>query len=385
MNNLKKILENRIIFLLTFGMFIISGCAHSLNLKLVRDNFYNHNDLSKEVNSLSAEFRNTISIEEIGKTYEGRSIFVIKITGNSSSHKSKPALMAIFTEHAGEHDVASLAMGIVKYLTENYGNYKKITKLLDEKEVYIIPMMNPDGVEYDLSGEVKPFTWRKNRRHAGDVGENVYGVDLNRNWGYKWDAVPEELKEQYSNPKDDYYHGENPFSENETQAVRDFILSHKNIKMFIDYHSGSAPFIQGGIGYPFAYSEKEELNSQHKGRYEEIAQKFAELVTDAKDKRKGFIVSQARDVKKNVKEYASFYLKPFIGFFLPKSTVAPGGSADWVYGELGIMSFGVEIMRDGDFFDKLPDSKNRLIENQIRGFLFLLETLSENPFDVNGT
>lgn len=276
MNNLKKILENRIIFLLAFGMFIVSGCAHSLNLKLVRDNFYNYNDLSKEVNSLSAEFRNTISIEEIGKTYEGRSIFVIKITGNSSSHKSKPALMAIFAEHAGEHDVASLAMGVVKYLTENYGNYKKITKLLDEKEVYIIPMMNPDGVEYDLSGEVKPFTWRKNRR---PVGENVYGVDLNRNWGYKWDAVPEELVEQYSNPKDDYYHGENPFSENETQSVRDFVLSHKNIKM----------------------------------------------------------------------------------------------------------SFGVEIMRNGDFFDKLPDNKNRLIENQIRGFLFLLETLSENPFDGNGT
>ncbi|MBI5025824.1 MAG: hypothetical protein HZC12_03660 [Nitrospirae bacterium] len=49
------------------------------------------------------------------------------------------------------------------------------------------------------------------------------------------------------------------------------------------------------------------------------------------------------------------------------------------------MSFGVEIMRNGDFFKKLPDTKNKLIENQIRGFLFLLETVSENPFDGNGT
>ncbi|MBI5025825.1 MAG: hypothetical protein HZC12_03665, partial [Nitrospirae bacterium] len=182
----------------------------------------------------------------------------------------RPALIAIFAEHAGEHDVTSVGMGITKYLLENYGKDARVTKLLNEKEVYIVPMMNPDGIEYDLSAEAKPFTWRKNRK---PVRETAFGVDLNRNWGYKWDVVPEELKKQYYDPNDDYYHGEGPFSENETKALRDFLSGHKNIKIFMDYHSGSAPF----------------------------------------------------------------YLKPFIGFFLPKSTVAPGGSADWVYGELGIM------------------------------------------------
>ncbi len=240
-------------------------------------------------------------------------------------------------------------------------------------------MMNPDGVEYDLSGEVKPFTWRKNRRPSG---ENAYGVDLNRNWGYKWDApVVEELAEQLNDPKDLYYHGEKPFSEYETRAIRDFLLSHKNIKIFVDYHSGSAGFIQGGTGFPFAYSEKEVLSPEHKKRYEEIARKFAELIADSDDNRPGYIVTQARDVRKHIKNYAPFYLKPIIGFFLPKSTLAPGASGDWVYGELGIMSIGLEMFRDGgDFFKKLPESKNKLIENQIRGFLFLLETVSEDPF-----
>jgi len=44
------------------------------------------------------------------------------------------------------------------------------------------------------------------------------------------------------------------------------------------------------------------------------------------------------------------------------------------------MAFGIEIMRNGEYFNKLPDIMNRLIENQIRGFLFLLEILSEDPF-----
>ena len=74
------------------------------------------------------------------------------------------------------------------------------------------------------------------------------------------------------------------------------------------------------------------------------------------------------------------FTKPFIGFFLPKSTLAAGGSADWVYGELGIMAFGVEIFRDSDFFKRLSESKDELIRNQIRGFLFLLDILSDKPF-----
>ena len=356
-------------------MLINSSCGPSL--KLIKSNFYNYDSLSSELRDLQTNYPNILTIQSIGKTHEGRSIFAIRLNGKVPSVNKKPALMAIFTEHAAEHDVTSLAVGIVKYFAKSHGKDKRITKLMNEKEIYIVPMMNPDGVEYDLSGEVKPFTWRKNRK---PVDEKIYGVDLNRNWGYKWNAVPEELKEQYYNPNDDYYHGEKPFSENETRAIRDFLLSHKNIKIFVDYHSGSAPFIQGGIGFPFAYSEKEMLNPECKKRYKEMAQKFADLVTDPADKRKGFIVSQARDVGKNIKKYAPFYLKPFIGFFLPKSTLAAGGSADWVYGELGIMAFGVEIFRGSDFLKRLPKSKDELLKNQIRGFLFLLDILSDKPF-----
>ena len=209
------------IFLISLLLLIASGCGPSL--KLVKSNFYSYDGLSSELKEVQSNYPSILTVESIGKTYEGRSIFAIRLSGEKSTKcKKRPALMAIFTEHAGEHDVTSLAVGIVKYFAKGHGKDKRITKLLNEKEIYIVPMMNPDGVEYDLSGEVKPFTWRKNRK---PVDEKIYGVDLNRNWGYKWDAVPKELKEQYYNPNNDYYHGEKPFSENETKAIRNFLLS----------------------------------------------------------------------------------------------------------------------------------------------------------------
>ena len=146
------------------------------------------------------------------------------------------------------------------------------------------------------------------------------------------------------------------------------------------YHSGYAGFMQGGIGFPFAYTEEEKLPLEHRERYTKIAQKFAGLVTNPADNRKGFIVSQARDVRKNVYKHSPFYLKPLIALFLPKSTIAPGASADWIYGELGIMSFGIEIMRDRKFLKRLPDSMDELTENQLRGFIYQLEELSMEPF-----
>lgn len=360
---------------LIFILLISSGCASSL--EIVRGNFYNFDNLSSELKSIQSRFKNIVDLQTIGRTSEGRDIFCIKI-GHPSESKNKPALMSLFAEHSGEHETTSLAMGFTKFLINNYEKDTRITAILNEKDIYVVPMMNPDGVEYDLSGEVKPFTWRKNRR---PITQDAYGVDLNRNWGYMWDApVPKSLEKQLNNPKDLYYHGDSPFSELETQAVRDFLFTHRNIKMFIDYHSGYAGFMQGGIGFPFAYTEEEKLPLEHNRRYQVIAQQFGDLVTDHNDKRKGFIVSQAKDVKKNVKKYSPIYLKPFIGLFLPDSTIAPGASADYAYGELGIMSFGVEIMRNKKFINELPESKDKLIENQINGFIYLLEELSDDPF-----
>lgn len=358
-------------------LFLGSGCGPSLTL--VKNNFYNYDKLSLELTRLHTSYSDIVNVLPIGKTYEGRSIFAVKIGGNATTSGSKPALMAIFAEHSAEHEVTDIALGIIQYLGQNYGKDIRVTDLLNLNEVWIVPMMNPDGVEYDLSGSVKPFSWHKNRR---PTGESTYGVNLNRNWGHKWNApVPEDLKKDLGNKKSPVYAGEKPFSEKETLALRDFLLAHPNIRIFIDYHSGYAPFMQGGVGFPIPRSENAELPPIHRKRYEEIAQKFAEKISNPNDSRPPFIISKERDIAKLIKGHAPWYIKPFI----PKSIPAlpPGTSGEWVYGELGIMVFGVEIFRDGGFFKRLPDSKNELVNCQVNGFLFLLENLSNDPFALN--
>lgn len=361
------------LLLLSIVLFFVSGCAPSLTLV---KNFYNYDKLSLELTRLHTKYSDIVNVLPIGKTYEGRSIFAVKVSGNATTSGSKPALMAIFAQHSAEHEVTDIALGIIQYLGQNYGKDIQVTDLLNLNEVWIVPMMNPDGVEYDLSGSVKPFSWQKNRR---PTGESTYGVNLNRNWEYKWSApIPKYLKEDLSNKESQAYAGENPFSENETTAVRNFLLSHPNIRIFVDYHSGYAPFLQGGVGFPIPRSENEDLPPSHKEIYEEIAQKLAREISNPNDKRPPFIVNKERDIAKLIKKYAPWYIKPFIPKSIP---IAPGTSGEWVYGEFGIMVFGIEIFRDRTFFRELPKSKNELVNNQIKGFIFLLDCLADDPFN----
>jgi len=96
--------------------------------------------------------------------------------------------------------------------------------------LYIVPCLNPDGFEY--SREHFSF-WRKNRR---DNGDGTFGVDLNRNFsiGFK----------KSKNRSSNIYGGPYPFSEPETRAIKNFVDSHENITIALDYHS------QGNVFFP---------------------------------------------------------------------------------------------------------------------------------------
>lgn len=178
--DLQKTVRKIILLLLPLILFLFAGCGPSL--KVVRNNFYDYDALSSELIRVHDKFPDIVAVQSIGKTHEGRSIFAVKVGEGVSTHDNRSALMAIFTEHGDEHDTTDLAVGMMNHLAENYGSDERITTLLNERDVWFVSMMNPDGVEYDLSGSVKPFSWRKNRK---PTGEDTYGVDLNRNWGHK--------------------------------------------------------------------------------------------------------------------------------------------------------------------------------------------------------
>ncbi len=366
----------RLIFAAAILTVLLTGCAPSL--PLIMSNFYDYRQVTKHLQRMQTNHSDVIHLETPGTTYEGRAIMGARLGRAQPSSETKPAILAIFTEHGNEHDTTNLGIGIIDKLASRYGHDQGVTHLLDTRDLWIVPMMNPDGAEYDFSGSVRPFSWRKNRR---PITGQAIGVDLNRNWGRVWDSpIPKGLEKDLSDPSSHSYSGDQPFSEKETRAVRDFLHTHREVQMFVDYHSGKAFFLQGGVGFPIP--PEGFRDPCHREILEHLAQGFSDAVNNPDDSRSAFVVSKERDVAPTIRKHAPWYVK----LFIPKSILAaPGTSGEWVYGALGIPVLGVEIMRDSSFIDNLPESMQGLVSAQTRGIVFLLEKLSGNPFDCRRT
>ena len=228
------------------ALFLMGGCA--LSPTVFKANFYDSGRVTQQLDHLRIAYPEIVHVEVLGTTHEGRPIHAARVGRPPSSAEWKPALVATFTIHADEHDVTNLGIGIIKALVSLYGVGDDVTRLLDRKDLWIVPLVNPDGADYDLSGKAKPMTWRKNRR---PIGADTIGVDLNRNWGHVWDRpLPKNIADDLSDPHSDVYAGDHPFSEHETRALRDFFLAHHAVRMFVDYQSGNSSFLQGGVGFP---------------------------------------------------------------------------------------------------------------------------------------
>ena len=354
----------------------LAGCAPSQ--EKIKAGFYSYPKMLTEVTDLAARYPQLLTVFEQGRTYEGRTIIILAI-GPKDGAAGKPEIMAVFAQHSGEHATTNVAMGFVNQLLSNYGKDEEITRILNEKRIYIVPMANPDGVEYSMTNEKIFYQWRKNRKPVGldSFGPDPerFGVDLNRNWGYQWDApVGDELASHVSSPNNQYFHGEKPFSELETIALRDFIVGHKNIKLFVDYHAGESNYMQGDIIIPFCYTDDREVNRLEMARYEEFRDMFARTISDPADHRTPFTALNAYQVREFVLKNTPLLLKPFVRYMLPASTLAPGSAIDWAANQ-GIFALGVEILSKDNFAAKMPHSQERLTKKQFEGFLFLLQTL----------
>ncbi|MDH5628201.1 MAG: M14 family metallopeptidase, partial [Candidatus Krumholzibacteria bacterium] len=179
----------------------------------------------------------------IGTSIEGRSIYALKVSDNVTVDESEPEVLYMGNHHARELMSVDIPLRFAQYLLANYGVDAEVTDYIDNREIWFIPMVNPDGHVYvQLNHATSPGTWwRKNRR---DNGNFTYGVDLNRNYAYQWgyDNIG-------SSPStgSDLYRGTGPFSEPETQAVRTFVSAHQFVTWF-SYHTYGELLL-----YPWGY------------------------------------------------------------------------------------------------------------------------------------
>jgi len=166
-------------------------------------------------------------------TTGGRPMIVVKISDNVLINENEPEALYTGLHHAREGMSMMNLFFFMQYLAENYASDAKVKELVDNRELFFIPCVNPDGYVYnELNTPGGGGMWRKNRRNNG--GGN-YGVDLNRNYNVDWGVSGPDINIS-TNPASDSYIGPSTFSEPETQAIRQFSQS-RHLKIVIDHHA----------------------------------------------------------------------------------------------------------------------------------------------------
>jgi hypothetical protein len=199
-----------------------------------------YSGMAAELDKMRTLYPNLISIKANASptnqlTHENRIVYVVKISDNPDTNEAEPQSLTTGMTHARE--VSSLMNQIfyMWYLLENYSTDPFIKNLVDNTELYFIPIVNPDGVTYNQTTAPNGGGMqRKNRKpNGGGCSGTLEGVDINRNFGYQYGLDPGDVT-----ICDDTYRGTAAFSEPETQIIRDFILA-KNIKTALNHHAYS--------------------------------------------------------------------------------------------------------------------------------------------------
>lgn len=304
--------------------------------------FHNYAEMTDKLRQLTTQYANIAQMSSIGKTVEGRDIWVVRISGDLAHADSLPAAIFMGGHHAREHLSIELPLYYIEYLLTEYANGNpRVQRLVNGRDIHIIPMVNPDGAEYDIStGSYK--SWRKNRSKNSN---GTYGVDLNRNYGYGWGGGGAS-----TNPNSETFRGPNAFSEPETQAIKKYVESHDNITILLSFHTFSQLIL-----YPWGHVYDSIANARDKQVHEAMARKMAEW--------NGYTPEQSSELY-----------------------IASGDTTDWSYGEHKIISFTFELdpansgWGSGGFYPGarvIPEVQRKNLEP----VLYLIE-YADNPYRV---
>lgn len=212
--------------------------------------YFTYQEMLDQLDSMRSKYPQLISartaISSSNLSVEGREIYWLRISDNPDVDEAgEPEGLYTALHHAREPGSLSQLIFYMWYLLENYQSDANIRNLVDNTELYFIPCVNPDGYIYNEN--IQPSgggMWRKNRR---DNGDGTFGIDLNRNYGYQW-----AYDDTGSSPNSSsaVYRGPQPFSEPETQNVRDFCLQH-NFQLALNHHTFGNLLV-----YPWGYDNQ---------------------------------------------------------------------------------------------------------------------------------
>jgi hypothetical protein len=195
----------------------------------VRGQYHTFPEIESILDEMANDHPDITDLYSLGTTYEGRDIWCLEITDNPGVDEGEPGIFFMGLHHAREWPTVEITLHLCDELTSNYQS------IIEDFRIWVIPCLNPDGYVYchDLGHD-----WRKNRRPV----DGGIGIDLNRNYagssdGNPWGAWGSVGTGSISNhPTSELYCGPSPFSEIETQVVRDIFLEN-DIFASITWHT----------------------------------------------------------------------------------------------------------------------------------------------------
>jgi murein tripeptide amidase MpaA len=335
------------------------------------DRFYRYRELTDLLKAFVAEFPELLSLESIGRSHEGRDIWVVTATNRATgSAEGKPAFWVDGNIHSTEVAASAACIYFLNELVRGYGKDADVTRALDTRALYICPRINPDGAEWALADKPK---WVRSSTRAypydeeaieGLTVEDIDGdgrilqmriVDPNGLWkshpqeprlmvrrdpaeagGTYYRILPEGSIEGYDGfmlkvkkPKqgidlnrnfpgnwrqefEQLGAGSFPTSEPEVRAVVEFVIGHPNIAGGVAFHTWAGVLLR-----PFDHLPDTEMHAEDLWHYQRVGAKGTELT--------GY---------PNISVYHEFR-------YHPKQVI--GGAFDWIYDHLGMFSWVVEI------------------------------------------
>ncbi|MEQ9187699.1 MAG: M14 family zinc carboxypeptidase [Cryomorphaceae bacterium] len=291
--------------------------------------FYTYEEYLAQLDSMHTLYPNLITSRDSIDTFlthEGRPIYWVKISDNASVNENEPEVLYTAIHHAREPQSLTQLIFYMWYLLENYGTNDEVTGLVDEVEMYLVPMLNPDGYKENQTAEPNGGgLWRKNKRNNGD---GTFGVDLNRNYGYEW---AHDNNGSSPNTNSQTYRGPSAFSEPETKAIKWFCEEHA-FGIALNYHSYGNYLI-----YPWGFNDQFTPDSSTFIAFATEMTKFNNYVYGTGMETVGYAVN--------------------------------GDSDDWMYGEQNtkdkIISMTPEVGNQGDGFWPSPSRIEPLSQENV--------------------
>jgi hypothetical protein len=358
-------------------------------------NRYNTNEGLYEIyQKMVAAYPELVTLESIGKSYEGRDLWLLTVTEQNKPDIEKPALWIDGNIHSNEIQASEVALYTAWYLTENHKSNAYIRQLLNEKVFYILPVMNPDGRENYMNEPNTSSSPRSGTQPYDDDGDGLEGedgyYDLNKDGHItqmrrqnpmgRWKEDPDDPRRLvpvspgetgdwellgfegidadgdgrisedrpagYYDPNRDW--GWNwqpdyvqrgafkyPFSQPESRAVRDFAMKHPNIAGVLTHHNMGGMFLRGpGFENDLQYFPPEDLRV-----YDALGAMGEKLVPGY-----NYLIS-----------YRDLY--PVLG-----------GQRDWFHIMRGAFTYTVELFTRYHYFHQTNNEGNRLRSSDVYTF-----------------